>query len=374
MITESEVKSVFSRKKQIDSWFLSRYKAGIYRGCMHNCVYCDGRAEKYNVQGEFGKDVSVKSNLPSLLEKEMSQAKKRNLISGFLMPGSGVTDSYQPVEAEYGHTRKTLELCEKYHYPVHILTKSDLVVRDKDILRQINRDSRVIVSFSFSSADDRISSIFEPGVPSPSRRLEVISELKQEGIHCGLFLMPVIPFITDTGEKIEELMAKAQQAGVDYVIFGGMTLKPGRQKDHFLSVLNCHYPHLTADYIKIYGNNNPWGTPDFTAYRKSELNFAGSASKYKIPVRIPPHIYRPILNRKDTVSVILQHLDYLCRLKGVKNDYAKAAEMIADADIPGENTLFGQPLITGLSGPVSQVVNEILSTGTSVDYEKMIYE
>ncbi|MCD4670001.1 MAG: radical SAM protein, partial [Actinomycetia bacterium] len=257
MITEISAKSILRKHKKIESWFMTHYGMNLYRGCIHNCVYCDGRYEKYYVEGEFGKDVVVKINAIELLAKELDPARKRKpMPKSFMMLGGGVCDAYQPVEEKYCLARQTLELIEKHNYPVHILTKSILVERDMDILKRINSQNKALVSFSFSSVDSDICSIFEPGVPGPDEKLEMIGKLKKAGISCGMFLMPVIPFITDSPEMIERSLKKAKEAGIDFVIFGTMTLKEGRQKDYFIRVLKEHFPELTAKYESIYPENH----------------------------------------------------------------------------------------------------------------------
>jgi len=209
-IREIEAKSILRKHKKIDSWFISHYGMNLYRGCIHNCVYCDGRSEGYYVDGEFGRDVAVKVNAIEILRKELDPKRKRiPFRRSFIMVGGGVGDSYQPIEKKYQLTRKALQLVSEYDFPVHMLTKSTLIKRDIDILKKINEQSRAIVSFSFSSADDEISDIFEPGVPSPAERLETIAFFKDEGIACGMFLLPVIPFITDTAELMEETVKKS---------------------------------------------------------------------------------------------------------------------------------------------------------------------
>ena len=241
IIREIEAKSILRKHKKIDSWFISYYGMNLYRGCTHNCVYCDGRSEGYYVDGEFGKDIAVKVNAMEVLSRELDP-KKKHFKRSFIMVGGGVGDSYQPIEKKYQLTRKALLLLSEYSYPVHMLTKSTLIKRDVDILRKINEQSRAIVSFSFSSVNDEISAIFEPGVPSPTERLETIALFKKEGIACGMFLLPVIPFITDTVELMEEAVKKAVEAGVDFVIFGGMTLKEGKQKDYFFNFIFIRIP------------------------------------------------------------------------------------------------------------------------------------
>jgi DNA repair photolyase len=242
-ITEIQAKSILRKHKKIDSWFISHYGMNLYRGCIHNCIYCDGRAEKYQVKGEFGEDVAVKVNAIEILNRELDPKRKRKpFVPSFMMVGGGVGDSYQAVEKRYALTRQALELIHKYDFPTHILTKSTLVERDLDILKQINANKRALVSFSFSSVNDEISRFVEPGVPLPSERLETLKRFKSAGIACGMFLMPVIPFLTDGPQLIEKAVSLAKAVGLDYIIFSGMTLKAGQQKDHFIEQIR----HLTV--------------------------------------------------------------------------------------------------------------------------------
>ena len=203
-IREIEAKSILRKYKKIDSWFISHYGMNLYRGCTHNCVYCDGRSEGYYVDGEFGEDVTVKVNAIEVLRRELDPKRKQTPFKrSFIMVGGGVGDSYQPIERKYQICRKALQLIYEHDFPIHILTKSTLIKRDFDILKKINEKNRVIVSFSFSSVDDEISAIFEPGVPSPSERLKTLAFFKNERFVCGMFLLPVIPFITDIPELMK---------------------------------------------------------------------------------------------------------------------------------------------------------------------------
>ncbi len=296
-IKEIEGKSILRRHKKIDSWFVSRYGMNLYRGCTHNCVYCDGRSEGYYVDGEFGKDVSVKVNAIEVLRRELDPKRKRIPFKGsYIMVGGGVGDSYQPIEETYQLTRKTLELVYEYNFPVHVLTKSNLIRKDIDILKKINEQSRAIVSFSFSSVGDKISAILEPGVPSPSERLKTLAYFKNEGITCGMFLLPVIPFVTDKPELMEETIRKASQVGIDFIIFGGMTLKEGKQKDYFLRVLKGHFPELTAEYLNIYRGDR-WGGATDEYYSSINQTFNNTAKTYKIPRRMPIHLFKDISSR-----------------------------------------------------------------------------
>ncbi|MBL7136575.1 MAG: radical SAM protein, partial [Candidatus Marinimicrobia bacterium] len=216
-IREIEAKSILRKYKKIDSWFISHYGMNLYRGCTHNCVYCDGRSEGYYVDGEFGEDVTVKVNAIEVLRRELDPKRKRTPFKrSFIMVGGGVGDSYQPIEKKYQICRKALQLIYEHDFPIHIhiLTKSTLIRRDIDILKKIKEKNRVIISFSFSSVDDEIGAIFEPGVPSPSERLKTLAFFKNEGFVCGMFLLPVIPFLTDTPDLMEESIRKASAVGL----------------------------------------------------------------------------------------------------------------------------------------------------------------
>ena len=139
-IKEIEAKTILRKRKKIDSWFISRYGMNLYRGCTHNCVYCDGRSEGYFVKGKFGEDVKVKTNAIEILKKELSKDKnfKGKFNHGYIMLGGGVGDSYQQVEEKFNLTKKALDLISKYNCPIHILTKSTLVKRDINLLKKIN--------------------------------------------------------------------------------------------------------------------------------------------------------------------------------------------------------------------------------------------
>ncbi len=371
-IKEIEANSILRRHRKIDSWFISHYGMNLYRGCAHNCAYCDGRAEGYYVEGEFGDNVEVKVNAIELLRRELSpKGKRAPLKRSYIMVGGGVGDSYQPIEEKYQLTRKALQLIYGYNFPVHLLTKSTLIERDFDVIKKINEMSRAIVSFSFSSMDDEISAIFEPGVPAPTDRLKTLSHFKSRGIAAGMFLLPVIPFITDKPELIEEALRKAGEAKLDFVIFGGMTLKEGRQKDYFLNALKDRYPGLAAGYQRIYRGDR-WGQAVEEYYSSLNRMFSGIAQKYKIPVRIPPELYRDILSENDLVIVMLEHIDYLLKLKGKNSPYGYAAYSISQLKQPLSTMRNELQKLKGVGAAAESIILEILETGGSSYHEKLL--
>jgi DNA repair photolyase len=345
----------------------------LYRGCTHNCVYCDGRSEGYYVEGNFGEDVKVKVNAIDILRKELFKDKnfKGKFKQGYIMLGGGVGDSYQPVEKKYKLTKNTLELIDNYSCPVHILTKSTLVKRDLEILKKINDKTKAIVSMSFSSVDNETSKIFEPGVPTPSERLEVLSKFKKEGISCGMFLLPVIPFVTDKPSFIEKSIKKASEIGLDFVIFGGMTLKKGRQKDYFMNVLEKNYPGLLVNYSNIY-KDDKWGNATSEYYKSLNNTFSYISRKYRINKRIPPYLFKDFLSENDLISIILEHMDYLLKLKGKKSPYGYAAYSISQIKKPLSSMKYNLRKIRGVGPVTEQIIWEILDTGSCKYYEKLL--
>jgi DNA repair photolyase len=371
-IKEIEAKSVLRKHKKIDSWFVSRYGMNLYRGCLHGCVYCDGRAEGYYVEGEFGKDISIKTNALEVLRRELDPKRRRvPLRPGFLMMGGGVGDSYQPVEEQYRLTRGALELACEFGFPVHMLTKSTLIERDIDLLTQINRQHRAIVSFSFSSVDDDLSALFEPHVPPPSARLATLARLKREGLPCGMFLLPVIPFLTDTRGLMDDAVRCASEVGLDFIIFGGMTLKEGRQKTHFLAMLERNDPELVEKYRRLYPGDK-WGGAAGRYYDEINTVFAQVAGKYDMPKRVPLSLYQDILDENDLVVVLLEQMDYLLKLEGEKSPLGYAAYSLSQVKLPLSTIKQELRKLRGISNATEEIVLEILDSRSSTLYEQLM--
>jgi DNA repair photolyase len=310
-------KTILRRMKGIDSWFLSRCGMNLYRGCGHDCAYCDGRSERYQVQGDFGSDIQAKVNAVQVLRRELGLATPgqgelwpgaRQRKGGFILLGGGVGDCYQPAEQEFGIARRVLELFAENAVPVHVLTKSALVLRDADLLENISRSAGALVSFSFSSADDSISSAFEPYASTPSERLQAIAKLRQKGINAGVFLMPALPFLTDSPEMMEMSIAAAAAAGAMYVVFGGMTLKTGRQKDHYLETLRRVRPDLVGRTEALYAGpeSGRWGNAPGAYYAGVNLTFARIARKHSIPTCIPLSLAAGLMSAEEMRELLIQ--------------------------------------------------------------------
>ena len=224
---------------------------------------------------------------------------------------------------------------------------------------------------SFSSVDDRISKIFEPGVPPPSERLKVLSEFKNEGISCGMFLLPVIPFVTDSPTFIEDSIKKASEIKLDFVIFGGMTLKKGKQKKYFLKNLKKNYKELLVDYNNIY-KDDKWGNTTTEYYNSINNVFSYVSRKYQINKRIPPNLFKEFLSENDFIIIVLKHIDYLLKLKGKKSPYGFSANSISKIDKPLSSMKYNLRNIKGVGKVTEQIIWEILDTGRCKYYERLL--
>ena len=251
MIHEIQAKVLLSHIRQPDPWFGLKYNMNIYRGCQHQCIYCDSRSECYQIE-DF-QDVIVKTNAVELLEKELARKK----VKGMIGTGS-MSDPYLPIEREYHLTARALQVIARRRFAVHILTKSDLVLRDLDILKAINQ-VHAVVSFTITTPHDDLAKKLEPGAPSPTQRFSAMQTLAKHGIHTGVLLMPVLPFIEDDPEDITQLVKMAKDHGAGYILASfGMTLRD-RQRDYYYAQLEKHFPALRERYEKRFANR--YGCP-----------------------------------------------------------------------------------------------------------------
>ena len=182
-ITEITAKTILNHVKQPDTWFGLKYNMNLYRGCQHQCIYCDSRSECYRIE-DFSR-IEVKINALELLEDTLPRKRMIGTI-GF----GSMNDPYMPIEKKYRLTGGALEIINHHGFPVHILTKSDLVLRDLETLKNISQ-VYAAVSFTITTADDQLARIIEPGAPPPSARFNAIKELAEEGILTGLTMMPI---------------------------------------------------------------------------------------------------------------------------------------------------------------------------------------
>lgn len=239
-IKSIEAKSILSRLRSKDNYFGIAYNMNLYRGCQHGCIYCDTRSCCYGM-GDISQ-ISVKKNALELLDHELETKRGKATI------GTGsMNDPYMPLEKQIRLTRGALELIAKHHFPVHVITKSDLVTRDADLLQDIGQ-TYAAVSFTITTADDELAHKLEPNAPTSSERFKAMRELSDRGIYTGVTLMPVLPFINDSIEDIEEIVEKAAESGASYVLpMFGVTLRRG-SREYFYEKIEKIFPKMTKRY------------------------------------------------------------------------------------------------------------------------------
>lgn len=276
MVRYITAKTLLGSVRQPEPWFGIKYNMNLYRGCQHGCIYCDTRSECYGIDDL--EDVAVKTNALELLDTELT----RKRIKGAIGLGS-MNDCYQPIEAELGMTRQALEIICRHGFPVHILTKSDLVVRDLDRLACISR-TYAAVSFTITTADDALAAKVEPNAPSPSRRLAAMKQCSGAGLLTGAMLMPVLPFLEDSAENILGVIRGVHRAGGKYIVAAfGMTLRD-RQRDYYYRQLDLRFPGLRERYIRTYGESYSASARDAGHL---EAAFRDECAKLGIAARIP---------------------------------------------------------------------------------------
>ena len=303
-IHEREVKAALRKSPLAEPFFASRYSFSPYMACGHGCAYCDGRAERYWVEGEFDRDIVVRTNIAERLDHDLARARERAPVS----VGSGISDAYQPVEERLGLMRKTAEVLLRQRFPASVLTKSSLARRDLDLWRGVNEAAGFTLSVSLVFADDGERAIFEPGASSVVDRVGMLRDFKEAGCGVGVYAMPLLPWISDTPDAFGRLLDLCRSAGVDFVIPAGLTLRPGRQKDFFLARLEGSHPDLVPRYRELYGEDRPSGACRPAYGREVAARFARTASAAGIATRIPHRLYRGRLPVYDELHVLLCHM------------------------------------------------------------------
>ena len=221
----------------------------IYRGCSHGCIYCDSRSKCYHFTHAF-EDIEVKQNAPELLEKALRGKRKTCMI------GTGaMSDPYMHCEEQLCLTRKCLEIILKYGFGAAVQTKSDRILRDIDLLDQINRSVKCVVQITLTTYDDNLCRLVEPNVCNTKRRIEVLKQMKERNIPTVVWLTPVLPFINDTEENIVAILNECIRAGVKGIICFdmGLTLREG-DREYYYAALDKFFPGLKQKYIECYGN------------------------------------------------------------------------------------------------------------------------
>ena len=235
----------------------------IYRGCTHGCIYCDSRSRCYRFSHPF-EDVEVKRNAPALLESALRSKRRACMI------GTGsMSDPYQPCEEELRLTRRCLEIMLREGFGATLLTKSDRVLRDLDLLEALHRETRCVVQLTLTTWDAALCALVEPGVCNTQRRVEVLHALRERGIPTVVWLAPLLPFLNDTEENLRQILTACAEAEVKGIVcFGmGMTLREGN-REYYFAALERHFPGLREQYLRTYGLAYQLESPNSPALRR----------------------------------------------------------------------------------------------------------
>lgn len=290
-----------------EPFFCSRYSFSPYQGCGHGCLYCDGRAEKYYVEGVFDSDIVARGNLPDVLAKELSNLRELGTVS----IGSGVSDVYQPVEADLELTRRCAEVLCATRLPVVLATKSSLVERDLDLWSDIANGPGFTLLMTIVTTNSELAADVEPGASSIGERFETLRRFKQAGATTGILAMPILPGLSDSESEIAGLYRAAASAGVDCVIPGNLTLRPGRQKDLFLRYVSARHPDLVDQYRTLYEEERRSGNTVVSYRRALYPVFARLSGEVGIPAQIPHRAFTGRIPAPDELYLLLCHMTEL---------------------------------------------------------------
>ena len=228
----------------------SKNGMNLFRGCTHGCIYCDSRSKCYQMNHSF-EDIEVKENSLELLEDRLKRKRKKCMI------GMGsMTDPYINEELKLNYTRKALETINKYGFGLTLITKSSNIIRDLDLLKEINSKTKCVVQMTLTTYDERLCRIIEPNVSTTKERVETLIKLREAGIPTVVWMTPILPYINDTKENIIGILNYCKEAKVKGILcFGmGLTLREGN-REYFYSKLDKHFPLLKDRYIREFGNS-----------------------------------------------------------------------------------------------------------------------
>lgn len=290
MYREITVKTILNKKKKRDSWFLDDYTLNPYEGCSFNCQYCYVRGSKYGENME--ETLAVKINGLEVLDRQLAFRVKKEQYG--IIALASATDPYIRLEEKLRMTEGFLKLIHKHRFPVLMITKSELILRDLELLKAIDQSAihapdlsgklqrGAVISFSMSTLDEKIASALEPGAPAPVKRLATMQKCKEAGLMVGVNCIPTLPFISDTDDHLEKMVRAAKDHGADYILVGGLTLfgdQPADSKVLYYKFLERNFPALVPEYKKLY---RIFFAPPHAYLKKLEEKAQRICEKYQI--------------------------------------------------------------------------------------------
>ncbi|NJD57951.1 MAG: hypothetical protein C3F13_16890 [Anaerolineales bacterium] len=368
-------KTFLNKGKRADHWFWTRYGAYPYLGCQHGCAFCYSRERKYipykpkddaqaydAAADEFSHLIKVKENAPQLLRKALARLPVDMIFTG----------DYQPAERKFKLTRQMLEVCLELGFPVFVLTRSPLVLRDLDLLQAINQRARAVVTFSIivtpeSQHYESVSKL-EGLAPRAEKRFEAMKVIAEAGILTGTAGMPLLPGLCDDAANLQALARWTAEHGGKFVLGSGLTLAD-QQKDFYLNVLRQSHPELVSLYSRLY----PQGSyAQVEPWRYIGLIIHEACMKNGISDRIP----RPIIpgEKRAMNKRIVEKLAYMLHMLELENasqpkiwSYRKAAWAVEDVEqdirlINNSLGLKGLYSIPGVSSSIAREIQAMLAT------------
>ena len=295
------------------------YACSPYRGCNHACAYCDGRAEKYYVEGDFARDLVQRENLPELLAEELPRLRERDSQGRrpLLSLGSGVTDAYQPWESRLSLTRRVAEILVAHAQPTLLITKSALVARDIELWSELHEKAGFVLLMSLALGDEHLRRRLEPGASPLAARVETRRRLAERGIPVGVLAMPLLPGLSQDPDTIGTIFGQAVQAGACFVMPGGLTLRPGRQKEHYLRALARVAPGLVGPTSELYVEERPSGAPIRAAQQALMETVRPIQQASGLPWFLPHHVLRKIVPEYEALHLLFGQMAELYGARGI---------------------------------------------------------
>ncbi len=276
-----QAKNILYRNEEINPFYMSRYSLNPYRGCLVGCRYCYVQEKKHidstGLEEEKDRQVQIKINAPYLL--------KRRLESGLEMGLIALGESCEPYgenENEYFITRRLLEILQDYAFPLHIVTKSERVLRDIELFKKINSKSFVCVTISIPVVSGGLVKKLEGDSPPVKTRLKTVKKLRHHGISAGVAVSPVFPYLTD-GRETEKILRRVSASGAAYALFAPLSIK-NYQREMFFSWLKEKFPRLPDSYQRLYGEGEE---PSCEYWEKFMLKTKRKALELNLNIELP---------------------------------------------------------------------------------------
>ena len=361
-------KSILNKARRADHWFWTRYSAYPYIGCQHGCAFCYCRERKYapyDDPEDFAHIIKVKENAPQLLRRALARVPADIVFTG----------DYQPAERKFMVSKHMLEVCRDLGFPVFVLERSPLVLRDLDLLHEINQGAPSVVAFSILTTPESPNypgvRKFERLAPAPDKRFTAMAEFAKAGILTGTCLMPVLPGISDDDATLESVVRWTAEHGGRFVLVGALTLAD-QQRQYFAQVLRLHFPHELSRYRSLYptGSYAPSGDFNMRLGRRVRELCRDHGLVDRIPRPIIPGDRRALNKR---VVERLANQAYALELEGAPAQrvwaHRKAAWAIEELEqdlglVYQQMGIKGLQAIPGIGLAMAQAIEAWISAGT----------